>query len=342
MKPLRITVFPGDGIGPEVTTAALTVLAATGIEFDFDQRMLDGMNGCLSKAAVQAFEYTHLAIKGPTATPSGEGRRSLNVQLRERFKLFANVRPVQSMDGVRTRFSDVPINMVIIRENTEDFYVGSETRLPDGLGAVGHAPFSYKGCERIARFAFDYAKKNNRKKVTIGHKANIAKATHGLFLATAMGVAREYPDIAVEDMIFDNCAMQMVTRPERFDVLLLPNMFGDIASDLAAGLVGGLGFAAGLNVGENGYALAEAVHGTAPDIAGKDLANPTSLILSSAMLLAHIGKRKEARVIRHAVYRTLLIGRDVTADAKSVLQPVGTQQYAAAVAKWVETYMKEC
>lgn len=322
----RVTLLPGDGIGPEVMDAAVKILEATGVPFSWEPFDF-GAAGGLSPAIIKSIRTNRVALKGPTATPIGEGRRSLNVQLREEFDLYANVRPIASVPGVKTRFSDVPIDLVIFRENLEDFYVGQETETPEGARAA--AVFTKAECERIARFAFEYAMRHGRRKVTIVHKANILKLGHGLFLNTARAVAEGYPRIECNDLIADNCLMQLVMRPERFDCLLMPNFLGDLASDVCAGLIGGLGFAPGANIGDE-YAIFEAVHGTAPDIAGKGIANPTSLILSAAMLLEHIGREDAAERVRSAVYAVLKEGVTVTADVNAG-SASSTQQFADAV-----------
>lgn len=328
----HITLLPGDGIGPEVMTATVQVLKATGVSFNFDIHSFgESTGGKLPQSVINSIEANRVALKGPTATPTGEGHRSLNVQLRERFELYANVRPVHTVPGVRTRFSDTPVDLVIFRENLEDLYVGRETVFEGGASAL--AVITREHSERIARYAFEYAKQHGRRKVTVVHKANILKETHGLFLRTAQVVAKEYPSIECNDFIADNCFMQLVTRPERFDCLLLPNFLGDLASDICAGLVGGLGFAPGANIG-NEYAIFEAVHGTAPDIAGKGIANPTSLILSAAMLLDHLGEVEAAARVRVAVYGVLEEGVTVTADVNPAAAS-STWQFAEAVASRV-------
>ncbi len=328
----KVTVLPGDGIGPEVVNATIKVLNATGIPFEWDwQRYNPIPTSPLGENVVRSIVESKLALKGPTATPVGEGHRSLNVTLRENFGLYANVRPVKTMAGIKTRFSDLLIDIVVFRENLEDLYVGNEEA--SGTGAQAIARFTKQGCRRIARYAFEYARRNGRKKVTIVHKANILKKTHGLFLDIAREVGGKYPNIACEDLIADNCFMQLIRNPERFDCLLLPNFLGDLASDICAGLVGGLGFAPGANIGED-TAVFEAVHGTAPDIAGQGIANPTAMILSGAMLLEHIGETDAARRVEKAVALLIREGRRVTKDVNSELY-VSTDEFASAVATLV-------
>ena len=325
-KAHAITVLPGDGIGPEVCTAVMKVLAATGAPLEFEVYPI-GETAGVPQAAMNSLRRTLVGLKGPTATPIGAGRASLNVQLRRTFELFANVRPVRTMPGITTRFSDVPIDIVIFRENLEDLYIGEESEDKDGAVAISR--FTRKNIERLARFAFSWAHRHGRTRVTVVHKANILKKTHGLFLSVAREVAEDYPGIVCDDLIADNCMMQLVQRPERFDCILAPNFLGDLLSDLCAGLVGGLGFAPGANIGETA-AIFEAVHGTAPDIAGKGIANPTSLILSGAMMLDYLDEHEAAARLRTAVDQVLLEGTSVTADAGRPTS-VGTDAYADAI-----------
>lgn len=328
----RITVLPGDGIGPEIMEALMIVLESTGLKFvpetflDFGARA----GGELPKDVITSILRTGVAIKGPTATPLGEGHRSLNVQLREEFDLFANVRPVQTVPGVRTRYSDTPISLIVFRENLEDLYIGDESAIGGGYEAKSR--ITAVECERFARFAFSAAAMQGRHKMTIVHKANILKKTHGMFRDIAYAVAADFPAIECDDLIADNCFMQLVMRPERFDCLLLPNFLGDLASDICAGLVGGLGFAPGANMGNHG-AIFEAVHGTAPDIAGKGIANPTSLILSGAMMLDYLGEKLSADIVRFATYAAIEAGKS-TGDAPRVNgeKPLGTIAFAEEVA----------
>jgi isocitrate dehydrogenase (NAD+) len=306
-----VTLIPGDGIGPEITSVTKQVLEATGLRFDWDQQ-LAGMAGVdhsgdpLPDATVESIRRTHLALKGPLTTPVGTGYRSVNVALRKEFELFANVRPTKSVAGVG-RFPDV--DLVLVRENVEGLYVGVEhfVRVGDDPKAVAEsmAIVTRVGCERIVRYAFEYAVRNGRTKVTIVHKANILKMVSGLFLEVGRAVAQEYAGrVESNDLIIDNTAMQMVIRPEQFDVMVTTNMFGDILSDLASGLIGGLGLAPGGNIGKQA-AIFEAVHGSAPDIAGKGIANPAALILAGAMMLDHLGETEAGNHVRAAVSRVI-------------------------------------
>ena len=309
-----VTLIPGDGIGPEITAATRKVLEATGLRFDWDTQLagmaaVDKHGDPLPDATVDSIRRTRLALKGPLTTPVGTGYRSVNVALRKEFELFANVRPTQSVAGVG-RFANV--DLVLVRENVEGLYVGVEhfVRVGDDPRAVAEsmAIVTRVGCERIVRYAFEYAVRTGRTKVTIVHKANILKMVSGLFLDVGRAVAQEYAGrVESNDLIIDNTAMQLVLRPEQFDVLVTTNMFGDILSDLAAGLIGGLGLAPGGNIGTHA-AIFEAVHGSAPDIAGKGVANPAALILAGAMMLDHLGEGGAGNAVRAAVAR--VIGQD--------------------------------
>jgi len=306
-----VTLIPGDGIGPEITTATRRVLEATGLRFDWDEQAagmaaVDRSGDPLPKATVESIRRTRLALKGPLTTPVGTGFRSVNVALRKEFELYANVRPTCSIQGVG-RFPNV--DLVLVRENVEGLYVGVEhfIRVGDDPRAVAEsmAIVTRVGCDRIIRYAFEYAVRNGRKKVTVVHKANILKMVSGLFLEVGRTVAAEYEGrIVFNDLIIDNTAMQMVLHPEQFDVLVTTNMFGDILSDLAAGLIGGLGLAPGGNIGTHA-AIFEAVHGSAPDIAGKGIANPAALILAGAMMLDHLGEVGAGNTVRAAVIRVI-------------------------------------
>jgi isocitrate dehydrogenase (NAD+) len=314
-----VTVIPGDGIGPEVTDATLAVLAAAGAEIEYDTQLagltaLKELRNPLPKATLDSAERTRLVLKGPLTTPSGSGFRSINVELRKTFDLYANVRPVRTIVP-GGRYED--IDLVLIRENTEGLYVGVEHYIGihgDPRAAAESVMIVTRfGAERIVRYAFEYARSRGRKKVTLAHKANILKYTQGLFLDVAKEVAQGFPDIEWEDRIIDATAMQLVLDPYRFDVLVMENMFGDILSDLMAGLVGGLGFAPAGNIGPDA-AMFEAVHGSAPDIAGKGVANPTALILSACLMLEHIGQPMIADRIRRALDGVVLEGRARTGD----------------------------
>jgi isocitrate dehydrogenase (NAD+) len=303
----QVTLVPGDGIGPEITAVTRKVLEATGLRFDWDEQVagmaaVDRHGDPLPDATVESIRRTRLALKGPLTTPVGTGYRSVNVALRKEFDLFANVRPTRSVEGVG-RFPDVDI--VLVRENVEGLYVGVEhfVRVGDDPRAVAEsmAIVTRFGCERIIRYAFEYAVRNGRTRVTIIHKANILKMVSGLFLEVGRAVAQEYAGrVESNDLIIDNTAMQMVIRPEQFDVMVTTNMFGDILSDLASGLIGGLGLAPGGNIGKEA-AIFEAVHGSAPDIAGKGIANPAALILAGAMMLDHLGETEAGNHVRAAV-----------------------------------------
>jgi isocitrate dehydrogenase (NAD+) len=314
-----ITVIPGDGIGPEVTKATLSVLRAAGASLDYDEQLagvtaLERVNDPLPQETLDSVRSHRVVLKGPLTTPSGTGFRSINVALRKEFDLYANVRPVRTIVP-GGRYDDV--DLVLIRENTEGLYVGVEHYIGmegDPRAAAESVMIITRfGAERISRYAFEYAQREGRKKVTLAHKANILKYTQGLFLDVAHEVAKEFPSVQWEDRIIDATAMQLVLDPHRFDVLVMENMFGDILSDLMAGLVGGLGFAPAGNIGDDA-AMFEAVHGSAPDIAGQGVANPTSLLLSACMLLDHVGQGGTGDRIRRAV-DTVVRGGDVrTAD----------------------------
>jgi len=311
----RITLIPGDGVGPEVSAAARRVIDAAGVKIHWDivnagEKILESTGSLVPEEVYQSLEQNRVALKGPITTPVGKGFRSINVMLRTKYDLYANVRPVMSMPGVDTPFSG--IDLVIFRENTEDLYCGVECVKEPGKAEAVKIITEYAS-ERIARSAFKYAAENGRKKVTVVHKANILKLTDGLFLETARRVAKDYPMVEVQDRIIDNMCMQLVSKPGDHDVILTMNLYGDILSDLCAGLVGGLGIVPGANIG-SGMAVFEAVHGSAPDIAGRNLANPTALILSGAMLLEHIGEKKAADRIRSAVQKTMKSGTVLTAD----------------------------
>jgi isocitrate dehydrogenase (NAD+) len=314
-----ITVVPGDGIGPEVTEATLAVLRAAGADLEYDMQLagliaLEQLRNPLPKGTLDSVQRNRVLLKGPLTTPSGSGFRSINVELRKTFDLFANVRPVRTVvPGGRYE----NIDLVLIRENTEGLYVGVEHYIGmDGdprAAAESVMIVTRFGAERISRYAFEYARAHARKKVTLAHKANILKYTQGLFLDVARDVAGEYPDIEWEDRIIDATAMQLVLNPYLFDVLVMENMFGDILSDLMAGLVGGLGFAPAGNIGADA-AMFEAVHGSAPDIAGKGIANPTGLVMAACLMLDHLGQPETAARIRAALDAVVREGTCRTAD----------------------------
>ena len=310
-----VTLIPGDGVGPEVIGAAVAVVDATGVKIDWQHQFAGaaGLKRYGSPAPDQLLEslrQTGVALKGPLETQVGEGYRSINVYLRRELNLYANIRPTQSFPGVTTRFKNV--DLVIVRENTEDLYSGIEHQVAPGV-VESVKVITARASRRIARFAFEYARKNHRKSVTAIHKANIMKLSDGLFLKCARAVAHEYSDVEYREQIVDAACMRLVTEPTSFDMLLLENLYGDIVSDLCAGLVGGLGVVPGANYGDRG-AIFEAVHGTAPDIAGKNLANPTAAILSAAMMLDYIGRSREAKRVRQGVKAVLKSGKEVTRD----------------------------
>ncbi len=333
--PREATLIAGDGIGPEITQATLQVLDALGVRFDWDEEY-GGMSAVekagtpLPKATLDSIRHTRLALKGPLTTPVGGGYRSVNVALRQEFDLYANVRPIKTIvPGGRYE----GVDLVIIRENTEGLYVGLDHtfRVGDDPKAVAQATsvMTRDGCRRICRYAFEYAKSHGRKQVTIVHKANVLKATSGLFLETGRQVAKEYEGVvACEDKIVDNTAMQLVINPQQFDVIVTTNLFGDILSDEAAGLVGGLGLAPGANIGAKA-AIFEAVHGSAPDIAGQGVANPTAHMLAAAMMLDHVGEREAGDRMRRAIETTIVQDNIRTRDLGG---RAATTDFARAVA----------
>jgi isocitrate dehydrogenase (NAD+) len=314
-----VTLIRGDGIGPEITDATLRVLEAAGARLVYEEALAGGaaiqsMRDPLPPQTIASIEKNRLALKGPLATPVGEGFRSVNVALRQHFDLFANDRPVRTWKGVPCHFDSV--DLIVVRENTEDIYSGVEHYVgPGRTAAESIAIITRQGSERIVRHAFELARRDGRKKVTLVHKANILKYSNGLFLDVGKEVAREFPDIPFNDVIIDAAAMKLVTDPKQFDVIVTMNLFGDILSDLCAGLVGGLGLAPGANLGRDA-AIFEAVHGTAPDIAGKGLANPTALILAACMLLDHVGQGDAGARLRDAVSGALADDNTRTGDLK--------------------------
>ena len=330
-----VTLIPGDGIGPELATATRGVLEATGIAFEWDvqeagEATIASEGTPLPERVIESIRRNGVAIKGPITTPVGSGFRSVNVGLRQALELYANVRPARSMPGVETRYDNV--DLIIVRENTEDLYAGIEHRVgPDAAESI--KIITRAASQRIARYAFEYAVRNGRRKVTAVHKANIMKLSDGLFLESCQQVAAEYEGrVAFEDRIVDNMCMQLVQKPELYDVLVLPNLYGDIVSDLAAGLVGGLGVAPGANIGETA-AVFEPVHGSAPKYAGQDKANPTALILSAALMLRHIGETDVAARVETAVRSVIAEGTTVTYDLGG---SAGTDEFAEAVAARVQ------
>ncbi len=351
----RVTFIPGDGTGPEIAEATRRVLEATGAEFEWDPQdagidVYESEGNPLPDRTLDSIRDTGLAIKGPTTTPVGSGFRSINVALRKEFDLYSCVRPCKAFEGVRTRFPETDI--VIVRENTEDLYAGIEfergsdevKRLQKFLAeeldsptredsGISIKPISVFGSDRIVESAFRYAEENGRSKVTAAHKANIMKFSDGLFLEVARQVAERHPDIEFEDRIIDNLCNQLVSRPEEYDVIVLPNLYGDIVSDLAAGMIGGLGLAPGANIGTTG-AIFEATHGSAPKYKGQNRVNPTALLLSGVLLLRHVNETEAADRMERAVAEVIRKGEKVTYDLKASRDDptaVGTSEFADAV-----------
>jgi isocitrate dehydrogenase (NAD+) len=325
----KITLIPGDGIGPEVSRATLRLLEAAGAAVEWEEMTAKPIVGNRKEDTdadpiVVAITRNHVALKGPITTPIGSGHRSINVALRKALALYANVRPVKNLPGIRTPFDNV--DLVIIRENTEDLYAGLEHTVAPGV-VESLKVITEHASTRIARFAFDYARRFGRKKISAVHKANIMKLSDGMFLDCIRKVAKDYPEIEYREVIVDNCCMQLVMRPHDFDVLLLENLYGDIVSDLCAGLVGGLGLVPGANLGDD-VAVFEAVHGSAPDIAGKNLANPTALMLSAVLMLRHIGQGDVADRMEKAIDATYREGANLTRDVGG---EATTEEFTSAV-----------
>ncbi len=353
--PHAVTLIPGDGTGPEITEATRRVLEATGVEFEWDVQpagldVFEQKGTVLPDEVIESIKRTRVGLKGPITTPVGKGFRSANVALRKKLDLYANLRPAKSYPGLRSRYEN--IDLIIVRENTEDLYAGIEfqrgtpaqeeiietiarttgTHL-DNDSSISIKFISVAASRRIVKFAFDYARANGRHKVTAVHKANIMKFSDGLFLATAQDVAKEYPDIQFEDRIVDNMCMQLVQNPEIYDVLVLPNLYGDIISDLSAGLIGGLGVAPGANIGSQ-YAVFEPVHGSAPKYAGQNKVNPMAMMFSGVLMLRHLGERAAADRLEKAMAQVIAEGKDVTYDLKPRPDDptaVGTSQVADAI-----------
>ena len=305
----RVTLIKGDGIGPEITDSVMKIINAAGIAIDWDIQtagddLIETEGTPLPQRVLDSVKQNKIALKSPVTTPIGKGFRSVNVQLRKELDLYANLRPCYNLPNVKTRYDKVDI--VVVRENTEDLYAGIERQVDENT-AESIKIITRKASERIAKFAFDYAVKNNRKEVCVVTKANICKLSDGLFLECARKIAQQYPQIKFREILVDNCCMQLVQNPNQFDVLLLPNLYGDIVSDLCAGLIGGLGIAQGANIGEN-YAVFEPVHGSAPDIAGQDKANPTAMLMSAIEMLNYIGENEAGTRIRLALFDTLDAG----------------------------------
>jgi isocitrate dehydrogenase (NAD+) len=331
---MTITLIPGDGIGPEVTRAVVRILAATGFTPDWESfsagaEAVKEHGTTLPQALLDSVGRNKVALKGPITTPVGKGFTSVNVGLRKALDLYANLRPVWNLPSVPSRFTGV--DLIIVRENTEDLYAGLEHVVVPGV-VESLKIITARASERIAEFAFQYARRHGRKRVTAVHKANIMKLGDGLFLETCRTVAGRYPDVAFDDRIVDAACMHLVMHPERLDVLLLPNLYGDIVSDLCAGLVGGLGVVPAANLGEGGIGVFEAVHGTAPDIAGRDIANPTALLLSAVLMLQHLNEDAKASRIQAAL-RTVLASGHVTPDLGGAAT---TTSFADAIGRAIE------
>jgi isocitrate dehydrogenase (NAD+) len=350
-----VTLIPGDGVGPEICEASVRVLEATGVEFDWDvqqagENVMERYGTPLPEHVLDSIRRTGVALKGPITTPVGTGFRSVNVALRQELELYACVRPVKAYAGARNLRDD--LDLVIVRENSEDIYAGIEfekgtancVRLLEEISALSRKrirpdsglsikPISVSGSERIVQFAFDYARQYGRRKVTLVHKANIMKHTDGLFLAVGREIAARNPDVAFEDRIVDNMCMQLVLRPQEYDILCCPNLYGDIISDLGAGMIGGLGLAPGANIGTNG-AVFEATHGSAPKYAGKNRVNPMAVMLSGVLMLRHLEEVAAADALEQAIADVIREGRAVTYDLKSSREDpsaVGTSEVADAV-----------
>lgn len=327
--PQTVVLVPGDGIGPEITGAVVRVLEAAGASIHWERHAagfeaLGAVGTPLPDALLAAIDEHKVALKGPLTTPVGSGFPSVNVALRKHFDLYANLRPVRSLPGVNTPHGE--IDLVVVRENTEDLYSGLEHEVVPGV-IESLKIITERACTRIARFAFDYARRHGRRRVTAVHKANIMKLSDGLFLACARRVAEGYPDIGYDEVIVDNAAMQLVMRPQQYDVLLLENLYGDILSDLCAGLIGGLGLCPGANLGGS-HAIFEAVHGSAPDIAGKNRANPTALLLAAILMLRHLDQIEVAERVEAALQRTLADPAHRTRDLGG---HASTSQFAEAI-----------
>lgn len=328
-KSHKITLIPGDGIGPEVTQAVVRILEATGVHFEWERfaagaEAFEIFGEYIPTALYESIERNKVALKGPVTTPVGSGFKSINVTLRKKFDLFANFRPIKNLPGLETKYPNV--DLIIIRENTEGAYAGLEHEVIPGV-VESIKVITDKGSTRIARFAFEYARKHGRRKIHSIHKANIMKLSDGLFLRCARRVAEEFPDITYGEHIIDNTCMQLVMNPYQYDTLLLENLYGDIVSDLCAGLIGGLGLVPGANLGHE-CAIFEAVHGSAPDIAGKDIANPTALLQSAVLMLHHLDEEAAANKVQKALEKVYSEGKSLTRDVGG---HAGTSEFADAV-----------
>ncbi len=329
-----VTLIKGDGIGPEITEATITVIKAAGVKINWEEvsageAALEACGTPLPREVTESLIRTGVGLKGPLTTPVGSGFRSVNVALRKELDLYANLRPSKTFPGISSRFSD--IDLIVVRENTEDLYAGIEHMVGDDA-AESIRIITRKASERIVHFAFDYALKAGRKKVTAVHKANIMKMSDGLFLESARRVAEEYPQVEFEDRIIDNMAMQLVLNPWQFEVMVMPNLYGDILSDLCAGLVGGLGLVPGANIGDNS-ALFEPVHGSAPKYAGQNRANPSAMIMAAVLMLGYLGENEAAGRIERALAKLIKEGKNVTRDLGG---DAGTEEMAAALAKIIK------
>ena len=324
-----ITLIPGDGIGPEIVAATVRIVEASGVDIAWETQILGAQalekyGSTLPDAAIESMRRNKVALKGPIMTPIGKGFTSVNVGLRKALDLYANVRPIKALPNVPCRFPE--LDLVIVRENTEGLYSGLEHIVVPGV-VESLKIITEKASTRIAKYAFEYAKDNGRKKVTAVHKANIMKLSDGLFLECFYNVAKDYPEITADDKIIDNCCMQLVMRPEQFDVMVMENLYGDIVSDLCAGLIGGLGLAPGGNIGEHG-AVFEAVHGSAPDIAGQGIANPTALLMSAIVMLRYIGEKDAAKNVEDAMMEVFAEGTVRTKDLGGTAK---TAEFANAI-----------
>src|SRR6202167_1398034 len=331
----KITLIPGDGIGPEVIQATVRILEATGVKFEWESfaagsEAFEKYHEYIPKELTESIERTRVGLKGPVTTPIGGGFSSINVELRKRFELFANFRPIRNLPHIPTRYPD--LDLIVVRENTEGLYSGIEHEVVPGV-VESLKIMTEKASTRISRFAFDYARKNQRKRIHSIHKANIMKMSDGLFLRCSRNVSKEYPEITYGEHIVDNTCMQLVMNPYQYDMLLMENLYGDILSDLCAGLVGGLGLVPGANFGHE-CAIFEAVHGSAPDIAGKDIANPTAVLRSALLMLRHIGEHEAALKIRNAIDE---VYRDRSKLTRDVGGTAGTSEFADTIIRAMET-----
>ena len=330
----KITLIPGDGIGPEVTKPTLAIIKAAGVKIDWETHLagaeaLKKHGSTIPKSLMDSFEKNRVALKGPVTTPVGEGFTSVNVALRQTFNLYANLRPIKNLPGVKARYQG--IDLIVVRENTEGLYSGIEHEVIPGV-VESLKIMTEKACTKISKFAFDFARRNGRKKVAAVHKANIMKMSDGLFLDCARKVAASYKTIGFSDVIVDNACLQLVINPWQFDVLLMENLYGDILSDLAAGLVGGLGVVPGANLGDD-HALFEAVHGSAPDIKGKNIANPSAMIQAAIMMLRHLSEKAAANQISLALERVLMRGEVLTPDLGGTAT---TKKFADEIVREIE------